>query len=116
MKHFVPRLALVAVAAFVAASPLAALAADSPAVAGSNDNLVATVIWSAVGVAGFLLALSIFYALKRGIGAFPKNPSWVAPISIRPSRDFLQDVPDDHGHGDADEAGHGDAHGAAPAH
>lgn len=66
-------------------------------------------LWSIAGVAGGAVVLGVLYTFKRRIGGFPANPSWVAPITIMPSRDLPGD--DNQGH----EAGAGhDSH--APAH
>lgn len=93
MKSLYPRLTLLALAVAAATAPVSAFAADGAS--GSERDVVPTVLWSLVGVVAFALALGVFYALKRGVGAFPKNPTWVAPISIRPSSDFPGD-PDPH--------------------
>jgi hypothetical protein len=88
-----------ALVATVTALPAAsAFAQESTAGTNSNSDVVPTLVWMALGVAGFGVALTMCYFLKRRLGGFPKNPSWVAPISIRPSSDFPADT---------------DAHGAA---
>ncbi len=71
----------------------------------SDVKEVAT--WSIVGVATGAVVLGVFYTLKRKVGGFPENPTWVAPITIMQSKDFLSEdnMPDAGGH---------DSH--APAH
>lgn len=65
-------------------------------------------IWSMVGIAGGAVVLGVLYLFKRKIGAFPENPSWVAPITIMPASQLPGD--DNQGH----EAVAADHH--APAH
>ena len=68
-------------------------------------------VWSIAGVAAGAVILGVLYTLKRKVGGFPANPSWVAPITIMPSSGLPQDDGAGHGH-DAP-----DAHGShAPAH
>jgi len=112
MKKLLLRLVLVStlsIAALSAAAP--ALAEDghgAPASAGSENDVVPAALWSLAGVAAGAVVLGALYFFKRGIGGFPENPSWVAPISITRSRDLP---------GDGDSHGHGDSHGGhAPAH
>ncbi|MGE0602052.1 MAG: hypothetical protein AB7J35_21830 [Dehalococcoidia bacterium] len=66
-------------------------------------------IWSIVSIAGGSAILGVLYLFKRKVGAFPQNPSWVAPISIMPASELP---------GDDQELGHADMeHGShAPAH
>ncbi|MEX1104039.1 MAG: hypothetical protein WED87_07300 [Dehalococcoidia bacterium] len=45
-------------------------------------------IWSIVGLAIFVVVGGVLYFMKRQMGGFPENPSWVAPITIMPSKDF----------------------------
>ena len=73
------------------------------------DDAKDVTIWSIVAIAGGCAVLGVFYLFKRKIGAFPEHPSWVAPITIMPSRELPGDDGDDHG-------GHHDPHGHAPAH
>lgn len=88
----------------------------STAVADAAGGGVATrVIWMFAGVLGGALVLGILYLLKRRVGAFPKNPEWVAPITIMPS----SELPGDDDTHEAHVEEHGDAHGGhapAPAH
>lgn len=65
----------------------------------------AVVIWSLVSVLIFSAVMGVFYFLKRQLGGFPDNPSWVAPITIMASEDF----PDEGDFGEA-EAGHTAGH------
>ena len=48
-------------------------------------------LWSVAGVGAGALALTTLYLFKRRIGGFPSNPSWVAPITIMPSRTFADE-------------------------
>ncbi|MCZ2108308.1 MAG: hypothetical protein LC118_01840 [Dehalococcoidia bacterium] len=96
MKTLYPRLALFSLTIAAATAPVSAFAAGDAS--GSERDVVPTVLWSLVGVIAFAIVLGIFYALKRGVGAFPKNPTWVAPISIRPSSDFPGDTESPRGH------------------
>jgi hypothetical protein len=99
MKLLRARHVVAAFAAALAALPAAsAFAQGSTAGTNSNSDVVPTLVWMALGVAGFGVVLTMCYFLKRRVGGFPKNPIWVAPISIRPSSDFPADA---------------DAHGAA---
>ena len=63
------------------------------------------VVWSLVGLGVFAAAMGALYFFKREVGAFPENPSWVAPISIMQSSTF----PDEGDFGDA-APGHGTGH------
>ncbi len=103
MKLLRARSAVAALFATVAALPAAStLAQEATPGTNSNTDVVPTLVWMALGVAGLAIVLTLFYFLKRSVGGFPKNPSWVAPISIRRSRDFPGDT-------DAHESTH-DAH------
>ncbi len=86
-----------AVALVGAATP--ALAADSPGRAkvgvarGSEGTpsgraIEPTILWTVAGVAVGVVVFGTLYLLKRQVAAFPKNPTWVAPISIMPSREL----------------------------
>lgn len=66
-------------------------------------------LWSIAGVAVGAVVLGVLYTFKRKVGGFPANPSWVAPITIMPSRD----LPGDDNQGHEATAPH-DSH--APAH
>ncbi len=67
-------------------------------------------IWSIVSIAGGGVLLGVLYLFKRKIGAFPENPSWVAPITIMPASELPGDDDDDHGHAVADHGSHAPAH------
>ena len=112
-------LALVVLAAFSFAAPLAAL--ETPAGVnglssttihnqdghgagpvttqgqGSDQDVIPRVKWTLAGIFVGGYALSMLYLLKRRLGGFPENPSWVAPITIMPSKDLPGDT-DTHGH------------------
>jgi hypothetical protein len=77
--------------------------AESGESEGSGHDVVPVTLWSIAGVLMFGLALSVFYALKRRVGGFPKNPLWKAPISVERSATFA----DEGTFGDAPAAGHG---------
>lgn len=123
MMPFRLRLAALAVAALLAIGAASALAAptapppSSPAVRAqegqaAEHRVEPVLLWTAVGVAIGGLALGVLYLLKRQVGGFPEHPSWVAPITIMPSRELPGDT-------DSHEAtAPGDEHAAhhAPAH
>jgi hypothetical protein len=62
------------------------------------------VIWSVVGLGLFAAVGGALYYFKRQVGGFPENPTWVAPITIMPSKDF------------PDEGDYGDSAGSHQAH
>ncbi|MCA9823109.1 MAG: hypothetical protein R3B97_08620 [Dehalococcoidia bacterium] len=79
-----------------AASAITVLHADEPAGgAQSSDSsgidVVPGATWMFVGILVSGLGLSILYLLKRRVGGFPKNPAWVAPISIERSETFAKE-------------------------
>ena len=59
--------------------------------AGSPRAVERILLWSVAGVGLGALGLTTLYLLKRRIGAFPSNPTWVAPITIMPSRTFADE-------------------------
>lgn len=72
---------------------------------GSSQDVNTVLLWSIASVAAGAVVLGTLYLLKRQVGGFPANPTWVAPITIMPSRDNSTDATwgsgsDDHGHGD----------------
>lgn len=72
-------------------------------------DVVPRVTWMLVGVAASAVVLSVLYLLKKRVGGFPKNPTWVAPITIMPS----SQLPGDRDPHEADsEDGHHPAHAA----
>ena len=71
-------------------------AADGALDAGSQGDVRTVAIWTIVGTLLGGFALSILYLLKRRVGGFPRNPAWVAPITIMQSKDF----PDEGYYGD----------------
>ena len=120
MSRFAVRLLLLTVLCGAIAAPAAALAAQQdpgphrqvvaaqeaqPQDGGGNSGLGSAVIWSLVGIGIFAVALGAFYYFKRQVGGFPENPSWVAPITIMPSKDF----PDEADFGEPATPGHGHA-------
>jgi hypothetical protein len=124
IHHLRLRLVLPAVVAVLAAvSAVPALAAEAPPPAAeivrgaaslpqegtqeSTHRVEPGLIWTLVGVGIGAAVFGSLYLFKRHIGAFPKNPAWVAPISVMPSSTF----PDEDTFGDAA----GGAH-HAPAH
>jgi hypothetical protein len=42
-------------------------------------------LWTLVGVTALSVVGGSLYLFKRRIGAFPRNPDWVAPISVMPA-------------------------------
>jgi protein-S-isoprenylcysteine O-methyltransferase Ste14 len=115
MKHFVSRtllLGAVLAASMAFAStafatefaPAASQAAVVAQAAESDQDVVPMAIWSIVGVLIFGFVLGVLYLFKRRIGAFPKDPEWVAPISIERSATFAKE-------GDFGDVAH-DSHGS----
>ena len=93
MKFSRVRYGIFGMAAALAAAPVMSASAQETGVSvGPATDVVPTLAWAAVGVACFAVILGALYLLKRRVGGFPKSPSWVAPISIRPSRDFPGDT------------------------
>lgn len=100
-------LALAAAMAFTAALPTTASAGErepvpvvrqwtgfqAPEDQGTR-KVEPTVIWTVVGVAGVALAGGALYLFKRQIGAFPRNPDWVAPISVMPASENPEEESD----------------------
>ncbi len=74
---------------------------------GAGGDNTKILLWSISGVAAGGVVMGTLYLLKRRVGAFPKNPTWVAPISIMESKTFA----DEGTFGDAQSEGH-----HAPAH
>lgn len=104
MKSLSARAALLAVAALTALPALAARAQASPTSDGTGTDIVPVAVWTVVGVLIFGLVLGIFYLFKRRVGGFPRNPKWVAPITIMPAGE------------NADEGDFGDQVPSAQAH
>jgi hypothetical protein len=74
---------------------------------GEGGDVSTRVIWTIAGVAGGVVIFGTLYLLKRRLGGFPQNPTWVAPITIMPSRENADDTT----WGDGDVAGaHGSHH------
>lgn len=59
---------------------------------GGTRAVERILLWSVTGVGLGALGLTTLYLLKRRVGGFPSNPSWVAPITIMPSRDFADET------------------------
>ncbi len=59
-------------------------------------------LWTIAGVGGGAVVFAGLYLLKRRLGGFPRNPAWVAPITVMRSREspdettFAGAVPGDH--------------------
>src|SRR5674476_424864 len=100
MNNLRVRLTVAVAAAMLAVFPAVANAAPNSQVGGSERAVEPMLIWMAAGVAVSAVLLGALYLFKRRIGAFPKNPTWTAPITIMRSSDL---------------PGDGDPHGAAPA-
>jgi hypothetical protein len=122
MKTLPLRLGLFTVIALITvAAALPAVAAEAPrepapivrswqpfeAAAGAHSDIKPMVFWSIATIAGAATVFGTLYLFKRRIGGFPENPSWVAPITIMPSKNFA----DEGTFGDAPADAH-DAHGA----
>jgi hypothetical protein len=101
-------LAAVAPALLSLALVRATSAAEVNPQGGSQD--VAKVVWTVVGVAVTSLILGIFYLFKRQIGAFPRNPYWIAPISVMPAGELPDETDDSHAAAGHTAAGHAPAH------
>jgi len=61
-----------------------------------NDRSKTVLVWSILAIAGTAGFLAVFYMVKKRLGGFPENPSWVAPITVMPSRE----LPDEGDFGD----------------
>lgn len=81
---------------------------DTTAQSDSGTDVVPRVTWMLAGIAAAAVVMGLLYLFKRRVGGFPKNPSWVAPITIMPSSELPGDrdphEADTHGHQPA--AGH----------
>jgi len=119
MRTLLIRIVLaVALLVGMAAAPAAALAAPTapvppaaihalPQQASDDEHDVLPVtIWALVGTLIGALALGILYLFKRRVGGFPKNPDWIAPISIERSETF----PKEGDYGDIARGTHGAHH------
>lgn len=95
-------------AAFSLAIVGAASAAQLDPQGGSQD--VEKVVWTVAGVVVASLAMGILYLFKRRVGGFPKNPSWVAPISVMPASELPDETDDSQAAGGHAAAGHAPAH------
>lgn len=96
--------ALTATAFAAESAPLAGQVIAAGQAAESGHDVVPMAIWSIVGVLLFSFVLGVLYLLKRRIGGFPKDPEWVAPISIERSATFAKE-------GDFGDVAH-DSHGS----
>jgi hypothetical protein len=85
------RLVFVIVATMLAVLPAVANAAPNKQFAGSERAVEPMLIWMVAGVAVSAVLLGTLYLFKRRIGAFPKNPTWTAPISVMRSSDLPGD-------------------------
>ena len=68
-----------------------AFRADEKGTADAEQDVSKTVLWTVFGVAAGGLAFTTLYLLKRRVGGFPKDPSWIAPITIMPSHTFADE-------------------------
>ncbi|HEY4670197.1 MAG TPA: hypothetical protein VIH05_10525 [Tepidiformaceae bacterium] len=103
--------------ATVPAAPLAPVATGSGDVATAqeephgeeqsiplSDRAKTALVWAIIGIAVMAGVGGVLYRVKRKIGGFPENPSWVAPITVMPSRelpdegDFGDQVPSGQAH------------------
>jgi hypothetical protein len=116
MQRLLMRFALPGMAALSAIAAVAPAYAAEPVARDGGTDIVPVVLWSLVGVGIFATTLGVFYLFKRRIGAFPRNPAWVAPISIMPSKDLPGDVDTHEAFVDVHAGGHGDPHAAAAHH
>lgn len=79
---------------------------EPTAPAAPIGDVVPVALWTFLAVVGAGLIGGVLYLFKRRIGAFPKNPAWVAPITIMRSAD----APDEGAFGEAAADGHGAHH------
>lgn len=96
MKPFQPGLRRLVTGALVGgtvALTAVASAAASPisAQTGGDVDVVPGATWTVVGIAIGCVAGGVLYLFKRQVGAFPKDPEWVAPISIMRSEDLPEE-------------------------
>jgi hypothetical protein len=118
MRLTIALFALASVIAVGAALPAAAAEAPAPpapivrtweAMDGEpqpQGRIEPMVLWTVSGIAIGCLVFGTFYLLKRRVGGFPKEPKWVAPISIMESKDFA----DEGTFGDSPAEAHGHGH------
>jgi hypothetical protein len=90
------RLAAIAFGAFSALATFVPVLADEEGHTSGSPGIdvVPMATWMIVGTLVAGLSLSILYLFKRRIGAFPKNPTWVAPITVMRSQDLPEDFGD----------------------
>jgi hypothetical protein len=123
MKRLSLQFALLAVftlVALVAVSPAVATESPSepvpivrqwqprPAEAGGapGQRVEPVILWTITGVGVGVVVFGTLYLFKRRVGGFPEHPSWVAPITIMPSRES----PDERTYGEVPPQGHGPQH------
>lgn len=63
---------------------------------GSARDVVPMALWAGAGIAVLAVTLATLHMLKRRMGGFPANPSWVAPITVMRSAES----PDEGDYGD----------------
>jgi hypothetical protein len=80
----------------------AAIRSEESSHADTGVDVVPMAAWTFVTVVGTAIIGGVMYLFRRRIGAFPKNPSWAAPISIMRS----QDLPDEGTFGDVTPGAH----------
>ena len=74
--------------------------------AGAQGDVVPVALWTFLAVMGAGVVGGVLYLFKRRIGAFPRNPAWVAPITIMRSAD----APDEGAFGEVPADGHSSHH------
>jgi hypothetical protein len=83
--------------ALAAAAPAFALEAGQSAsgsflfTPASERNIIPVVLWTLAGIAIGCLVFATFYLLKRRVGGFPRNPSWIPPIELMHSKDLADE-------------------------
>jgi hypothetical protein len=93
---FLATVALLAVGAVLPAFALESpsnpsiTAAFAAAESGGTD-VMPMVVWSIVTILVAGVVFGTLFLLKRRVGGFPANPTWVAPISVMPSKDFADE-------------------------
>ena len=68
---------------------------EEPSGGVTTDDVLEPALWTILGVAVFAVVFGVFFLFKRGVGGFPKNPSWTAPISIERSSTLPDDESDE---------------------
>ncbi|MGI8927453.1 MAG: hypothetical protein ACR2HN_12525 [Tepidiformaceae bacterium] len=90
-----PFAAVPAVASALGREPLPTVSEIRPHQGEAHDDDSATdpaVLWTVAAAGIGALGFGTLYLLKRRVGGFPQNPTWVAPITIMPSSELPGDA------------------------